>query len=82
MRAFCAALLLPAAAAIAARSSGMPAPSRDVGFDQKLNEQLPLDLPFKDEQFDFVYETSLCHVSDKQVVQAITELRRVIRKGL
>jgi monoamine oxidase len=40
------------------------------------------DLPFKDEQFDFVYETSLCHVSDKQVVKAITELRRVISKGL
>lgn len=40
------------------------------------------DLPFKDEQFDFVYETSLCHVADKQVVRAINELRRVIRKGL
>ena len=40
------------------------------------------DLPFKDEQFDFVYETSLCHVGDKQVVKAIGELRRVIRKGL
>jgi monoamine oxidase/SAM-dependent methyltransferase len=40
------------------------------------------ELPFKDEQFDFVYETSLCHVSDKQVVKAINELRRVIRKGL
>jgi SAM-dependent methyltransferase len=40
------------------------------------------DLPFKDEQFDFVYETSLCHVSDKQVVKAIAELRRVISRGL
>jgi monoamine oxidase/SAM-dependent methyltransferase len=40
------------------------------------------DLPFKDEQFDFVYETSLCHLTDKQVVKAITELRRVIGKGL
>jgi protoporphyrinogen oxidase/SAM-dependent methyltransferase len=40
------------------------------------------DLPFKDDEFDFVYETSLCHVSDKQVVKAIGELRRVIRKGL
>ena len=40
------------------------------------------DLPFKDDQFDFVYETSLCHVSDKQVVKAIGELRRVIGKGL
>ena len=40
------------------------------------------DLPFKNDQFDFVYETSLCHVSDKQVVKAINELRRVVRKGL
>ena len=40
------------------------------------------DLPFKNDQFDFVYETSLCHVSDKQVVKAISELRRVVRKGL
>lgn len=40
------------------------------------------DLPFKDEQFDFVYETSLCHVSDKQVTQAIEELNRVIKTGL
>jgi protein SCO1/2 len=30
-------------------SSQMPAALRDVGFDQRLNEQLPLDLPFKDE---------------------------------
>lgn len=40
------------------------------------------DLPFKDDEFDFVYETSLCHVPDKQVVKAIVELRRVIRRGL
>jgi monoamine oxidase/SAM-dependent methyltransferase len=40
------------------------------------------DLPFKTNQFDFVYETSLCHVGDKQVVKAIGELNRVIRKGL
>ncbi len=40
------------------------------------------DLPFRNDQFDFVYETSLCHVSDKQVVKAISELRRVVRKGL
>jgi SAM-dependent methyltransferase len=39
------------------------------------------DLPFKNGQFDFVYETSLCHVGDRQVVKAIGELRRVIRKG-
>ena len=40
------------------------------------------DMPFKDEQFDFVYETSLCHVSDKQVTRAIEELNRVIKTGL
>jgi protoporphyrinogen oxidase/SAM-dependent methyltransferase len=40
------------------------------------------DLPFKDEQFDFVYETSLCQLSDRQAAGAIGELNRVIRKGL
>ncbi len=40
------------------------------------------DLPFKTNQFDFVFETSLCHVGDKQIVKAIGELNRVIRKGL
>lgn len=39
-------------------------------------------LPFAADEFDFVYETGLCHLSDKQVVNAIRELRRVIRKGL
>lgn len=39
-------------------------------------------LPFEDEEFDFVYETSLCHVSDKQVKKAIRELNRVVRTGL
>ncbi len=27
----------------------MPGPLREVGFDQRLNEQVPLDLPFRDE---------------------------------
>ena len=40
------------------------------------------DLPFKDEQFDFVFETSLCHVGDKQIVDALGELNRVISTGL
>ena len=40
------------------------------------------DLPFKDEQFDFVYETSLCHVGDKQVTRAVNELNRVVKTGL
>ena len=26
-----------------------------------------VDMPFKDDEFDFVFETSLCHVADKQV---------------
>ncbi len=40
------------------------------------------DLPFKDGEFDFVFETSLCHVSDKQVPRAVRELNRVIKTGL
>jgi protoporphyrinogen oxidase/SAM-dependent methyltransferase len=40
------------------------------------------DMPFKDGEFDFVFETSLCHVSEKQVVRAIRELNRVVRTGL
>ncbi|MEY9764967.1 SAM-dependent methyltransferase [Bradyrhizobium ottawaense] len=40
------------------------------------------DMPFKDGAFDFVFETSLCHVSPKQVVRAIKELNRVVKTGL
>jgi protoporphyrinogen oxidase/SAM-dependent methyltransferase len=40
------------------------------------------DLPFKDGAFDFVFETSLCHLGDKQVVRAIRELNRVVKTGL
>lgn len=40
------------------------------------------DMPFKDGTFDFVFETSLCHVSPKQVVRAIRELNRVVKTGL
>ncbi|MGY4428874.1 protoporphyrinogen oxidase/SAM-dependent methyltransferase [Bradyrhizobium sp. F1.13.1] len=39
-------------------------------------------MPFKDGAFDFVFETSLCHVSPKQVVRAIRELNRVVKTGL
>jgi monoamine oxidase/SAM-dependent methyltransferase len=39
-------------------------------------------LPFKDAQFDFVYETSLCHVSDGQAVRATRELNRVVKTGM
>jgi protoporphyrinogen oxidase/SAM-dependent methyltransferase len=41
-----------------------------------------LDLPFEDGAFDFVFETSLCHVAPKQAVRAIRELNRVVRTGL
>jgi monoamine oxidase/SAM-dependent methyltransferase len=41
-----------------------------------------VDMPFKDDEFDVVFETSLCHVSQKQVVRAIRELNRVTRRGL
>ncbi|WP_027518594.1 FAD-dependent oxidoreductase [Bradyrhizobium sp. WSM1417] len=40
------------------------------------------DMPFKDGAFDFVFETSLCHLSPKQVVRAIRELNRVVKTGL
>lgn len=40
------------------------------------------DMPFKDGTFDFVFETSLCHISPKQVVRAIRELNRVVKTGL
>lgn len=40
------------------------------------------DLPFKDNEFDFVFETSLCHLGAKQVVRAARELHRVVNTGL
>ena len=39
-------------------------------------------MPFKDGEFDFVFETSLCHVAEKQVPRAIRELNRVVKTGL
>ena len=38
-------------------------------------------LPFKDNSFDFVFETSLCHLSDRQAVRAVRELHRVAKTG-
>ncbi|MGN6283854.1 MAG: FAD-dependent oxidoreductase [Afipia sp.] len=38
-------------------------------------------LPFKDNSFDFVFETSLCHVAPKQVTRAIREINRVAKTG-
>ena len=39
-------------------------------------------MPFKDDEFDFVFETSLCHVAEKQVARAVRELNRVVKTGL
>jgi SAM-dependent methyltransferase len=41
-----------------------------------------VDMPFKDGEFDFVFETSLCHVAGKRVVKAIREINRVVKTGL
>jgi monoamine oxidase/SAM-dependent methyltransferase len=41
-----------------------------------------VDMPFKAGEFDFVFETSLCHISEKQVPRAIRELSRVVKTGL
>ena len=45
----CLCLLLALAADLAQAQNVRPAPLRDVGIDQKLNEQLPLNLTFRDE---------------------------------
>jgi hypothetical protein len=39
-------------------------------------------MPFKANAFDIVFETSLCHVSEKQAVRAVRELHRVAKQGL
>jgi len=41
-----------------------------------------VDMPFKDDSFDFIFETSLCHLGDKQVARAVREFNRVVRTGL
>ncbi len=41
-----------------------------------------VDMPFKNAEFDFVFETSLCHVAEKQVARAVRELNRVMKTGL
>jgi hypothetical protein len=45
----CALAFLAAPFAYAEKSSEKPVLLRDVGIDQKLNEQVPLDLEFRDE---------------------------------
>jgi SAM-dependent methyltransferase len=39
-------------------------------------------LPFKDDAFDIVFETCLCHLSERQAVMATRELNRVVRTGM
>lgn len=39
------------------------------------------DIPFEDNYFDFVYDTSLCHLPECDLDRAIRELRRVTRYG-
>ena len=39
-------------------------------------------LPFKDDAFDIVFETCLCHLGDRQAVMATRELNRVVRTGM
>lgn len=39
-------------------------------------------LPFPDNSFDFVYDTCLCHIPEKDLDQAIRELWRVCRVGI
>ncbi len=41
-----------------------------------------VNMPFQNESFDFVFETSLCHVPERQVARAVRELRRVVKTGL
>jgi monoamine oxidase/SAM-dependent methyltransferase len=40
------------------------------------------DLPFKDNQFDYIYETCLANLPRHKVVPAIEELHRVAKKGV
>ena len=42
----------------------------------------PRKLPFKDNQFDFIYDTSLCYLSERDAVKAIKELHRVAKHGV
>ena len=41
-----------------------------------------VDMPFRDGEFDFLFETSLCHVTERRVAGAIRELNRVVKTGV
>jgi monoamine oxidase/SAM-dependent methyltransferase len=40
------------------------------------------DMPFEDEEFDFVYDTALCHVAENRVDWAVEEIHRVTKGGI
>ncbi|MGL4637590.1 MAG: FAD-dependent oxidoreductase [Beijerinckiaceae bacterium] len=40
------------------------------------------DMPFEDGEFDFIYDTALCHVTHKRVEWAIEEIHRVAKHGI
>jgi SAM-dependent methyltransferase len=39
-------------------------------------------MPFADDQFDFLYDTSLCYVPPERVEKAISEMARVCKTGI
>jgi SAM-dependent methyltransferase len=41
-----------------------------------------VDMPFKNSEFDVVFETSLCHVATKHAARAIREINRVVTTGV
>ena len=40
------------------------------------------DMPFEDGEFDFIYDTALCHVAPNRVEWAVEEMRRVAKHGI
>lgn len=40
------------------------------------------ELPFKDESFDFIYDTALAYVSPRYIGRAVAELHRVAKRGV
>lgn len=42
----------------------------------------PRKLPFRDNQFDYIYDTTLAYFSEKDAVKAIKEMYRVAKKGV
>jgi protoporphyrinogen oxidase/SAM-dependent methyltransferase len=40
------------------------------------------DMPFEDGEFDFIYDTALCHVAPNRVEWAVEEMHRVASQGI